>query len=432
MIISLLGISINILNYIYYEEEPWNHILWKSFYEQENIDNVFIGSSHVYCGVNPFILDEINGMNNFNLSAGSLTLSASYYLLKEADRIYDIKNAYIELFYGPNSGQNSASSEETIKNNWRTINYLKPSFVKFEFAFSNVETNRYLETIFPFIRYRSHLFDIEYMNGIIDQKKSDYWNQYRFIKESDAGTIEYKAKGYFKSNHTIESSNSYIIESSVTSKTDFIMPDDNCEYMNKIIDYCKDNDINLKFFVAPMYETVLLSKKNYDTYYDQLSNIANSRNVELYDFNLCKSEYLDIMHQQYFFDNGHLNEAGASLFTPFLWNILSNSYTDNQILFCDSFEKKISLDEPELYGIYYEVCDIGKLCTFASNTDSELEYAITFIPEDGSESIAIQDYSDDKEFIIKDDEIGHGILHAEARTKESHEIVSAFDINYSK
>lgn len=430
MIISLLGISINILNYIYYEEEPWNHILWKSFYEQENIDNVFIGSSHVYCDVNPYILDEINGMNNFNLSAGSLTLSASYYLLKETDRMYDIKNAFVELYYVPNSGPNSASSDATIKNNWRTINYLLPSFVKYEYLFCCIKSNKYLETFFPFIRYRTHLFDIEYIKNVIKLKTSDDWKKYKYLKESDAGMIEYKDKGYYKSDHTIQSANTYLYNTQVDLEKEGLLTDDNIEYMKKIIDYCKKQGINLKFFVSPIYETQILSARDYDSYYQQVLNVANSNNIELYDFNLCKSEHLDIMNQQFFYDNGHLNEKGASIFTPLLWKVLSNNYNDNKHLFCNSYVEKISLDEPELYGIYYEPCDGGKSCTFASNTDSELEYAISFLPNDDSGTIVLQDFSDNKEFTIMDDEIGHGILHAEARMKESNKIVSAFDIDY--
>ena len=76
LIIVVLFAAISVMNEIYFEEELWNHILWNSFYNQENIDNVFIGSSHVFCGVNPFVLDEINCMNNFDLSAPGLTLSA--------------------------------------------------------------------------------------------------------------------------------------------------------------------------------------------------------------------------------------------------------------------------------------------------------------------------------------------------------------------
>ena len=428
LIVTVLFAAVGVMNEIYYEEDPWNHILWNSFYKQDNIDNIFIGSSHVYCDVNPFILDEINSMNNFDLSASSLTLSASYYLLREANRVYDLKNAYVELYYVPNTGPNSVDSKETIRNNWRTIPYLKPSMNKWEYVSSTVDSSRYIETLFPFVRYRSRLFDGEYINSVRDKKNTEEWKNYEYVAESDAGVIEYMQKGFYRSDHTIESANAYLYETQVNLETEGLLTEDNCEYIQKIIDYCKSENINIKFFISPIYETQILSSRDYDAYYQQVLNIVNSNHVELYDFNLCKSEYLDIMHQQYFYDNGHLNETGAEIFTPFLWNVLISSYEENEIYFCKSYLEKISLDEPELYGIFYENSEEGKACTFASNTDTELEYYIVFIPEEG-DSIIIQDFSSNKEFIIPS-EFSGGVLHVEARVINTNTTVSKFEIKY--
>lgn len=428
LIVAVLFAAIRVMNEIYFEEEPWNHILWNSFYKQNSIDNIFIGSSHVYCDVNPFILDEINGMDNFNLSAGSLTLSASYYLLRETNRVYDLKNAYVELYYVPNTGPNSADSEATIKNNWRTIPYLKPSLNKYEYVFSTVDSSRYVETLIPFVRYRSRLFDGGYINTVRDNKNTEEWKNYKYVAESDAGVIEYMQKGFCRLDHTIESANAYLYCTQVNLETEGLLTEDNCEYIQKIIDYCKSENINIKFFINPIYETQVLSSRDYDAYYQQVLDIVNSNNVELYDFNLCKAEYLDIMHQQYFQDNGHLNETGAEMFTPFLWSVLASTYEENEIYFCKSYLDKISLDEPELYGIYYENSDEGKVCTFASNTNSELEYSIVFMPEEG-DPVTIQDFSINKEFIIPS-EISGGVLQVEARLINTETIVSEFEIKY--
>lgn len=418
MVLVVLFFSINILNRIYFEEEPENRILWKSFYEQDNIDNVFIGSSHVYCDVNPFILDEINGKNNFDLSVGSLTVNSSYYLLKEVDRVYDLSDVYVELYYVPNTGN-------VINQHWRSINYLKPSPVKLEWMFEKKESSTLLESLIPFIRYRSELFNSEFIKKVHEQKNSENWKNYKYIVETDAGIDEYMEKGFWRTDYTIETANAYLYKTQTNLLT---MSDYNCEYLRKIMTYCKKNNIKLKFFISPIYETQILSSGDYDAYYRQVLSIAQEGNIELYDFNLCKAEYLDIMHQEFFSDNGHLNETGASIYTPFLWKVLSNSYEDNKDFFCDSYDEKISLDAPELYGIYYEPCDAGKNCTFASNTDSELEYAITYISEEG-ESVVLQDFSDNKNFLISD-EISGGKLHAEARIKNTNKIVSAFDIKY--
>lgn len=380
-VISLF-IAISILNRVYWEEELWNHILWNSFYDQDNIDNIFIGSSHVYCGINPFMMDEINGKNNFNLAVRNLTLSGSYYLLKEADRLY----------YFPNSGLNCVSSKWAVNNEMRIIPYLKNSLVKCEYILKTLDTSYYLEALVPFVRCRSKLFDSEYIKKVKELKDSEDWNEYKRIVQDGQFVSQYMEKGYNRSNYTMESENAFFYETPLDLETQGLLTDDNSEYMVKIIDYCRINGISLKFFIAPIYETQILSSVDYDGYYQQVSSIARNNGVELYDFNLCKTEYLDIMHPQYFRDNGHLNENGANMFTPFLWKIISDTYANNKKYFCNTYEEKISLDEPELYGIYWKESDEGKICTFASNTESDLQYSLLFVPEVG-DNIVIHGFS---------------------------------------
>ena len=170
----------------------------------------------------------------------------------------------------------------------------------------------------------------------------------------------------------------------------------------------------------------VLSSQNYDGYYRQIKNIADEHGVEFYDFNLCKSEYLDVMHSDYFSDNGHLNEVGSNIFTPVMWDICNRSYETVADYFCDSYKEKIELDNPQLYGIYYVDGENGKECTFASNTDTELEYAIVYLPDDATEEV-VRDYSVEKEFVLPND-VNEGKYIARARLINTNEVVSSFEI----
>lgn len=55
---ALLFLGVHILNYVYQEPYYEGRIMWKSFYQQENIDTVFLGSSHVYCDIDVYVVDE--------------------------------------------------------------------------------------------------------------------------------------------------------------------------------------------------------------------------------------------------------------------------------------------------------------------------------------------------------------------------------------
>lgn len=63
MFLMFLAIR-ELLNVMYVSEGGRNRYLWHQFYEHEGeIDNLFLGSSHVFCGVNAVLLDDLNGQN---------------------------------------------------------------------------------------------------------------------------------------------------------------------------------------------------------------------------------------------------------------------------------------------------------------------------------------------------------------------------------
>lgn len=59
--------------------------MWKAFYEEpeNSIDVIFLGSSHIYNGVNPLVFYEETGLTGFDLASSSQDIPTGYfYLLK--------------------------------------------------------------------------------------------------------------------------------------------------------------------------------------------------------------------------------------------------------------------------------------------------------------------------------------------------------------
>ncbi|MCM1538322.1 MAG: hypothetical protein NC254_07990 [bacterium] len=415
-------------SYLYVREDDWERILWHHYYESDSIDNVFIGSSHVFCDVDPFLLDEINGMNNFNLSTSGLRLNGAYYVLKEAADRHDLQNVYLELYYVVTTEAfGRIDSQESISCNWGITDYAEFSWDTLAFMASMSGPDQYIETVFPFIRYREHLFDYDYILENIEKKQTLEYNSYHFRREDENGIIECRDKGfYYTTRQYQEEDLAYGIE--VDLEKTGLMPADVERYLRKIIEYCQKSGIHLALFVSPIYETQILGAKDYDAYYDQVSAIAAEYGVPFYDFNLCKSEYLDIMHRELFLDSGHLNTAGADVFTPFLWKVLSGTEENNQIYFCDSYEEKIRLDEAELYGVYYSMNGKGECeYTIASNRMQELEYRVIVSPGN-AEARMLQDFSINKNFTLPREE--HGIITVVARDAADHGHVQTLEMNY--
>lgn len=88
------------LNYMYVNpsDSGFQRLVLHDFYEDKGkIENLYLGSSHVYCDINPVYLDNINGGYNFNLATPSQLPNGTYHLLKEADRYNELSHVYVEL-----------------------------------------------------------------------------------------------------------------------------------------------------------------------------------------------------------------------------------------------------------------------------------------------------------------------------------------------
>ena len=436
---SIIGISVGILififvcnklNYLYVTYVPWHRILFHSYYEQEKIDNVFLGSSHVYCDVNPGMLDEINHSKNFNMSTGGQRWDDTYYLLREVIDDHDIKNVYLECYFW-NMTEYEIWSEsddkyivadyieapENYTRPWLITYEMKPSMNKIAMNLCSSDKEHMMETIFPFVRYRANTFNWDVAQKNIDDKSSEDFLNYRFHqdqKDVDGSDwyVEYWDKGFYYSNGTILEQEKIFAQNRDCSKYGIGKVSEN--YLRKTIDLCQQKGINVKLFISPIYDIQLLSTENYDNFLDQLKKISNEYGIELYDFNLIKTEYLDIKDGKYFMDIGHLNGDGAELYTGVLWNVLSSTLEENQELFWDSYQEKLSMSKPEIYGVYYKDIDVGEIVNadgsptyktrhYVIAASRNMEYRITRTISDGdneTEDIkeVVQEFSSMNEF----------------------------------
>lgn len=420
---------LRIFDELYVKEDNWTRILWHNYYKTKNIDNVFLGSSHVHCDIDPFIIDEMNGMDNFNMSIPFMRLNGAYYVLKEMTGDHDLRNVYLELYYLPSTGeQGDVMSDASLQWNWYITDHMRFSINKMQFIASMCGKDKYLDTFFPFIRYREHVFDTPYIAELLALKTSDDYKNYKLRYENEKGepTLEYRDKGYHY-NLGVMPEETLAYPQQIDLRADGIIPGNTEAYLRKIIEYCQEKNIGITLFINPIYETQILSTIEYDSYHRQVLSIADEYGVPFYDFNLCKSEYLDIMHRENFADAGHLNSVGAELFTPFLWQVLSGDAKANREYFCESYEQKIMLDAPETYGLYYTYEGDIREYTIASNRESEIEYQVIVAPEEGEERV-VQNFSVNKKFELLNDE--HGMVTIVSRLKEQPEVQHTLEIKY--
>lgn len=393
------------LNFLYMAEgdSRIERDVWNDFYKnQGKISYLYLGSSHVYCDINPFMLDERNGQFNFDLATPGQLMDGTYYLLREADRENNLSNVYIELYYYVNVKENFNHREEPVKQysfrNWTILDDMKFSYNKFDYFRQSTQLEQWPDAILGFVRYRSKISDWGYIRNNVIQK----CDPERKYKSEDF------SRGYVPRNGVYQEQERLFMQEHILGEEPMAKTSE--EYLRKAITYCQQREIPVTLFISPIYELQLISTEDYDNYVDQVRQIAEEYQVDFYDFNLVKEEYLPIQQMKYFSDVGHLNEVGSNLFTDFFWQVVSGNTSHNQKYFYDSYEQKLHKQKPMVYGLYYRISEDNiRNIWIASNKGTEMEYRITCRPNEG-EQYTVQDFHVNKEFTLDMGEQGTCVI----------------------
>ncbi|MDD6812010.1 MAG: hypothetical protein PUD93_09120 [Lachnospiraceae bacterium] len=429
-IVTVCGITGG-LNYLYVDDtDEFSRYMLHDFYKQEeNIDRLYIGSSHVFCGINPVILDDINGENNYNLATGTQQLITSYYLLREADRKHDIEKVYLDLYYDcTTEGLGNFHEYETIPYSWIVLNQMKPSVNKLSYILHLSEPRYYYMSFLAFTRYKEQLFQPDYIANIVERKQTDVYKNYEYEHIRKVDGKEYvmhsAQKGFMTYNGVIEAGGFYS-DVPETPMKENPLTEESLEYLLKIVEYCKNRGIVLTCIGCPISDFQLQANGTYDNYVSQIRSLAKEYGFSYYDFNLCKEEYLDVADNCYWSDQGHLNTAGAEKFTEFLGKFLlaeENGEVTYQDCFYDSYAQKMKNTQERIFGleaikeetqegVEYSIRPIHNV---HESEKQFLSVKVWKIPENGEKEILFDTVSgeDALQVILPVDE--HGTLHIEA------------------
>ena len=311
--VEIMGIIISFMvlnkcmNYILVDDTySYTRIMLHEMYTQEqNIDTLFLGSSHCYRTFDTSITDGYLG-NTFNAGSSSQALDGSYALLVEAGKRNNLKRVFLEMYHEIVVGEYKERTELT--STYIISDYLRPSFNKYQYILNASTREYWINSLFPARRNWKNIFNKDIIANNIRSKKSEPYINYGYVNH---GNEYYAGKGYV-ANTGILNINDYKEAKYASIKQEHISKD-NLSILKKIIKYCKQNEIELVLLVVPMPEFRIDKVGNYGYYAEQIEDLANSEGIEFYDFNLCKEEYK--FENEYFIDDHHLNKSGAEKFS---------------------------------------------------------------------------------------------------------------------
>ena len=130
------------------DTESYTRIMLHEMYNQEeNIDILFLGSSHSYRSLNPQITDAIFDANTFNAGTSSQRWDGSYALLVEAGKQNDLKKVYVDMYYDM-AGTNYYDRTD-LTSTYIISDYMKPSVNRASYLLSSGNPDYWINGFFP-------------------------------------------------------------------------------------------------------------------------------------------------------------------------------------------------------------------------------------------------------------------------------------------
>ncbi|SHH95805.1 hypothetical protein SAMN05421866_0031 [Chryseobacterium oranimense] len=266
-----------------------NDYSYKNDYLTKNsgeIEVLYLGSSHIFFGVNP----EFSKYKGFNLAMTSQDLSLDWKLFNNFKDWKNLKTIVIPIDY-----ISLYSKLEYGIEDWRMKNYT---------IYNDISSNK----------FEDHL---EIFNGKFSDNIKRLKNYYQYGK-TDIDCNQYGFGTLYKSSVK----NDLISSAKIAAKRHSITIDsekgkrayiDNTKAIENFIYYAKKNKINILFVSAPVteyYSNLTKNEQLYTTFSFLKKQIENNNNCH----------YLNLMNDSefndgYFFDADHLNNLGAKKFT---------------------------------------------------------------------------------------------------------------------
>lgn len=263
--------------------------------EEKNHDVIFIGDCEVYENFSPKVLWEEYGINSYIRGSAQQLIWQSYYLLEDTLR-YEKPDVVI---FNVLSMKYDEPQKEAY--NRMTLEGMKWSASKVKsIQASMTEQEEFMDYVFPILRYHSRWSEL----GSEDVK-------YMFGKE----TVSHN--GYYMRVDVKPAEN--VPEGNILA--DYQFGENAYDYLDKMTQLCKENDIELVLIKAPS-----LYPYWYDEWETQIEEYAEENDLKYINFlNLIEETGLDFSKDTY--DGGlHLNLSGAEKITECLGEFLRNEY----------------------------------------------------------------------------------------------------------
>lgn len=301
---------------------------------------VFIGDCEIYENFSPITLWENYGITSYMRGSAQQLIWHSYYLLEDTLRYETPKvvvfNVLSLKYNEPQSEAYNRMSIDGMEWSMSKVNNIMASMT---------EEENFIEYVFPLLRYHGRWSELT---------NDDF--EHLFSKDLVTHNgyymrVDTKPQGAFPSPMPL---------------TDYTLGENAMSYLQKMVDLCKENDVELVLIKAPTEYPHW-----YDQWDQQVVDFAKENDVTYINYIPLQDEIgLDMTQDTY--DAGlHLNTQGAEKMSDYFgaWlveNYDLTDYRDNEE-YASIWQEKIKFYNEMKEQQYYELEKYGELISFGAN-----------------------------------------------------------------
>lgn len=291
----------------------------------ENIDMLIIGNSHSLFGFNPIVFEEKLGLDNvYNASVQALQISSEYLITESVVEKFKPQIIVAEIDW------TSLIDYGTERTQYKLLGMDRLTGLrKIRHIINDFEPSERIYAISKLYRFRDNIFNRDIIASNIRVKR---WAESTRYEDNYYQTI----KGYDKGIACVTQ------PFQVVERAPFDMQsvsEHNKSYLDKFVQLCRENDIQLFFVTPPVSKSFHMNIGNYQEILDFYRNYAENNNVRYFDMNMLKNR--DELFSDYvFYDDGHLCETGAMTASTILSDLISDELSgiDTKELFYESMD----------------------------------------------------------------------------------------------
>lgn len=311
---------------------------------QEDVGLIFIGASRLYHGMIPSVFEEKLGYDNVLIAATAIQpMCGTYYYMKELVETVKPERIIVDITF-------DRLLNETHVQSCLLVNDRLSSKNQIPFVLNCIDSSDW-KYLFGPCRYRDNILMYNMIKTEKERVKAQGGDPY------DAHSDYYWGKGFVYSYNGYATGTVPFVHDTSYEFSRSNITEENIDYLNKCVELCKENDIELSLVTIPGTISYLYLIDGYDDFVCWIEEYAKEKGITYHNLDYLKDRE-KILPDEYMYNTTHTNAEGAK--------VISEIYSD--ILLKESKGKDISSyfykDFVELESNIHRIAAVSGMITF--------------------------------------------------------------------